>query len=424
MMKLAIKKSEIFYLLFALTSVASILVHTSLDFNVTYFWWSVDFVLLLLMLHLKRIYYNPENNMKLIWPVLFFLIWNGISMIRGGFAAEYYWDWKQLIANGMVLFIPLSIYIFTNPVFVQNLIRFWLKYALFAFFVLIPFIVYSDVYGRYLAPVLLLLLILPILPRRWQIITLIFTFLVLTAGFDARSNVLRFMAAMALGMVFYFRWFIKEWAMKTLHTVFMILPAILLVLAMTNTFNIFKMDEYIKGDYTVESTLYGESTTEKLTSDTRTFLYIEVIESAIKNHYVLLGRTPARGYNSLYFGDTTAYDLGTDRMERYSSEVAIHNIFTWTGVIGVILYFLVFFRASFLAVYRSNNHFIKVIGLFVAFRWMYAFVEDFTTFDINYLVIWVLIGMCYSAGFRTMTNDQFKKWVKEMLPYYNVKFKI
>ena len=74
---------------------------------------------------------------------------------------------------------------------------------------------------------------------------------------------------------------------------------------------------------------------------------LEVIESAIKNDYVLFGRTPANGYDSIYFGEHLKYDLGTNKMQRFSSEVSIINIFTWNGLIGTLLYFLVFFISSF-----------------------------------------------------------------------------
>ncbi len=35
--------------------------------------------------------------------------------------------------------------------------------------------------------------------------------------------------------------------------------------------------------------------------DTRTFLYAEEIQSAIKNNYIIIGRSIARGYDSLFF---------------------------------------------------------------------------------------------------------------------------
>ncbi len=78
---------------------------------------------------------------------------------------------------------------------------------------------------------------------------------------------------------------------------------------------------------------------------------------------------------------------------------------------GVILYFLVFSKASYLAIFRSNNTMIKIIGLYISFRWTYAWVEDFSRFDLSYFFLWVMIGMCFSKSFREMNNADMKIWV-------------
>ncbi|MBK9223652.1 MAG: hypothetical protein IPO23_01535 [Flavobacterium sp.] len=102
-------------------------------------------------------------------------------------------------------------------------------------------------------------------------------------------------------------------------------------MAVNGTFNIFNLEENISGTYTSEKIKEGKKIEENLKIDTRTFLYEEVVSSALKNDYVLFGRTPARGNDSFYFGNFTAEELGTKRYERYSNEVSILNIFTWTG---------------------------------------------------------------------------------------------
>ena len=85
----------------------------------------------------------------------------------------------------------------------------------------------------------------------------------------------------------------------------------------------------------------------------------------------------------------------TERMERQSCEVSILNIFNYFGLIGVTLYCFIFLQASFLAIYKSRNRIIPVIGLYISFRWLFAFIEDFSRFDLNYMFLWLMIGMCY-----------------------------
>lgn len=403
--------TKLFSYLFLFTTVESILVHTTLGDLPTLFWWVINALILTLAIKIKSIYYSKYDESPLLFVKLF-LIWNLICIVRGFFVAENYWEWKNLFDVIFVMSIPFLTFLFVNPKFVQNIMSFWFKYMLLLVFLFIPFIDHNDFLGRYLAPIMLLLLVFPILPFRWKVIALVMTLLVLTAGFDARSNVIRFIVALLFGMFYYFRFLLKDKFFKLIHTTLIVLPILFFTLGVTGTFNIFKINEYIKGDYTVMSKDSGELTEASLTADTRTFIYIETISSALENEYVLAGRTPANGYDSPYFGDFNKFELGTGKQQRFSSEVSILNFFTWNGLIGVVLYFFIFFYSSYLAIYKSNNYFIKVIGLFVAFRWDYAFVEDFTKFDIQYMLLWILISMCLSSTFRKMNDKDFRLWTK------------
>ena len=133
--------------------------------------------------------------------------------------------------------------------------------------------------------------------------------------------------------------------------------------------------------------------------------------SAIKNNYIIFGRTPARGNDSNSFGDYNKEKLKTGKQERFGNEVSILNIFTWLGIIGVVLYFIIFLKASYFAINESNNFPIKIVGLNISFRWAFGFVEDFSNFDLSNIFLWLMIGMCFSKTFRQMSNSQMKNWV-------------
>ena len=102
------------------------------------------------------------------------------------------------------------------------------------------------------------------------------------------------------------------------------------------------------------------------------------------------------------------------RGERLGSEVSILNVFTWTGLIGVVLYFLIFYQASYLAINQSNNIFSQLLGLFIAFRWAYAWVEDFNNFNLFYFMLWLMIGLCFSIAFRKMSNSEVERWIRSV----------
>lgn len=374
----------------------------------TVIWWLLNTAILLLTVYLI-IKYNYKNDTNLL-IVKLFIFWNIISILKGFFYAETYLHWKALIDNSFVLLtMPMFVFLFINETLLKEIIARWFKYMPFLVFLFIPFMTSGDFVGRYLAPFTLFLLLFPLLNKKWKLITIFFLFIVIIAGgLEARSNVIKFSIAASLGLLFYIKFLINsKLFFRFTHFLFMIAPIIIIVLAFSGIFNIFQMDKYLGNNY--------QTNKESLTMDTRSFIYKETIESAIKYEHILFGRTPARGYDSPFFGWYLKWELGTGSAERPSSEVSILNFFNWNGIVGAFLYFLIFAYSSYLAIYRSGNFYIKIIGLFVAFRWAYAFVEDFTKFDIQYVFLWVFISMCLSSSFRRMSNEEFRSWTQDVL---------
>ncbi|MDD2911353.1 MAG: hypothetical protein PHS87_07055, partial [Petrimonas sp.] len=58
------------------------------------------------------------------------------------------------------------------------------------------------------------------------------------------------------------------------------------------------------------------------------------------------------------------------------------------------------------------NIYAKMLGIYIAFRWLYAWVEDVNNFSLNYFMLWVMIGLCFSYTFREMTNKEVALWVR------------
>lgn len=170
----------------------------------------------------------------------------------------------------------------------------------------------------------------------------------------------------------------------------------------------------MKANMSKKKIVNGQVVEDDLSADTRTFIYIEVIKSALQHNYVIGGRTPARGNDSMAFGALNAEELKTGKYERHSNELCHTNIFTWLGLIGVVLYSLIYLRSSYLAVYKSNNIYIKFLGCFIAFRWAYGWIEDINRFDIANISLWMMIAMGLSVQFRNMNNKEFANFIKKI----------
>ncbi|HLP04848.1 MAG TPA: hypothetical protein VK152_05390 [Paludibacter sp.] len=373
----------------------------------TTMWWIIKATILFFLLYFNRPFYDTKNrgNMRV---VQFYLLWNVVSFIHGLFVAEIYWDWKGLINNTMALMLPLVAFTATNKMLVQSILSFYVRYTLPLTAVFV-FIISTDAQGFYLVPVSFLMLFFPVLTNRWKMVVMAFTLFVLLVDLDARSNVIKFGVPFILIFVYYFKKYITPRLMEIVRVVLIVLPVILFALGVSGIFNVFRMNEYIGGKQEiVKMNNKGEVEEVNLKADTRTFLYVEVLYSAKKFDIWWFGRSPARGNLSEEFGKEDE----TGRGERLTNEVAILNVFTWTGIVGLVLYLLVFYRASFLAVNRSNNIFSKTLGLFVAFRWLYSWVEDVNDFSLNYYMLWIMIGLCFSRSFRHMTDKEVAAWVR------------
>jgi hypothetical protein len=349
--------------------------------------------------------------------IKYYIVWNVISIIRGAFIAETYWDWKGLIDIGMAMLMPIAVYMAFDKQRLRLLLRGYVKFVIPSF-VIMAFLIWKDAYGFYLALVPFFLLGLPLLPLRWRFLMLSLTFIVLFADVGARSNVIKF--AVPLCFIFLY-WTNDFWFNKISNfgrRFFLVLPIVLFTLASVGNFNIFKMDDYIPGDYTKVSTDSGVDP-ENLKADTRTLLYKEVISTADKYNSWLFGRSPARGNETVLFASLSEI---TGRAERSSNEVAILNIFTWTGLVGVIFYGLIFFWASWLAINKSMNRFCRLIGFFIAFRWAYSWVEDINVFNLNYLFIWIMIGICLSKDMRMMSDSELRFWMRSIFSRKVIKY--
>lgn len=374
-------------------------------------WWIFQGVFLigiqLLQFRLKGTGY--AGQMK--WIHLY-LVWNLVCIARGSFVANTYWEWKGLIGNTFGLLLPSAALIAFDLRTASALLR---KAAFFTpllfpvFFVLIP----ANVYGFYFALLPLFLLMLPYLDIRWKIGLLTLAMFTIMSDLGARSTAIRLSVAATTSSWFWIRRLIPRELLELVRKILIISPFCFLALAAWYDFNIFQMDNYVQMDASeskVSST--GEVVEENLKADTRSPLYVEVIETARKYNSWWLGRTPAKGNETQLFAEIARI---TGSAERLSNEAAILNIFTWTGIIGVLLYCIVFYRASWLALNDSNNYLAKALGIFTAFRWAYSWVEEGNQFNLSYLSIWIAIGFCSSRQFRMLSDQQISDWLRETL---------
>lgn len=363
---------------------------------------------------------NIKSDFEYYHLMQLFLIIGIIEIIIGLIQPKNYWDWKFMIFNtALLMFIPIVSFIGSAKDVTQVIFYNFIKYMIpisFLVFVGAKHSINTDAYGRFLSPLYYVLLFFPFLTKKWKVFILLLMVASFLSDFGARSNMIRILAVSGLMLSYYFRSLIHKNILKTLLLIFFIAPVVLFILGVSNIFNIFQLGQNNSDKYAIETTTLanGEERDDNLVGDTRTFIYEEEISSSIYRNTWLFGESANAGYISPWFDDGSFGTKGRSR-----SEVCILNIFNVYGIIGVIIFSLILFYASSLCVNHSNNYICKLLGLFIAFRWSYTWVEEFYDMDINFIFLWLMIGLCFSKSFRNMDDDEMKTWV---LGIFNKKY--
>lgn len=358
-------------------------------------------------------------------PFFIYFIWMIIGVVRGIYTADTYWETKFLFSNSICLSLPVFALLFRQPKFNLSFMNKWNKMLpVYLFLFIIGFI---PVYWLHfcMGPVYFLLgAFFFIIPSfKWKVVILGFLVLMFFR-IDARSQVIKAILAIAMSSAMLLDRWIPKALVRGVGMSFYLVAIILLYLGITGTYNVFDHSDKEAPDEYVNGKLIEKP---DVTADTRTFIYVEVITSAINNDYIWIGRTPARGNDSSTVGKQAEANYGPDaKPERNMNEVCHPNVFTWLGLIGVILYSLLYLHSTILGLFFSNNTYCRYLAALVGFHWLMGWVEDINSFNYMNVGLWMVVGISYSPEFRKMSDNEFKIWFQslfseeEFTPYHKL----
>lgn len=146
---------------------------------------------------------------------------------------------------------------------------------------------------------------------------------------------------------------------------------------------------------------------ENLTSDTRTFLYVEMAEDLTNTNSWILGKGAYAHYYSAFFDDSTLGKYG-----RICSEVPFLNFLLHGGIVYVCLYFGIFLVAIWKALYRGRNRFVKCVAMILSGIVFNSFIGDMTGCNFLHLMIFMLIGCCLSKRWLNYSDAEVKEILK------------
>jgi len=136
------------------------------------------------------------------------------------------------------------------------------------------------------------------------------------------------------------------------------------------------------------------------TTDTRTFLYTEVVEDLKNTNSIVFGKGALGKYYSAYFEVDVESGESKDRI---NVEVGFLSMLLKGGILNATLNFIIFFYALFLA-YFSRNKFTQRLSFLVVCHILSLFVGNIPQYTSLNFSVWIAIGGCISIAVRENTD--------------------
>lgn len=255
----------------------------------------------------------------------------------------------------------------------------------------IPFILYYEGHGLFSKKVLLAIVILSIVE---SLINALVPSESDAGGGTTRSYL--FVVAIAIGAILYQLFFKRNRKILYIYMLFV--------------FGFLALSVYsgIHGDSVVETIMdfIGNENQDVDSSDTRTFLYIEVFEDLINNNAVLFGKGAYSHFMSTYFATSTSGE--GDFYMRIVSEVYGLNVILKCGLIYFILLVALYIKGIYNAIRHGQSVFMRTIAIILTGWLVFGFITSTGTVNAADISMYIFLGMCHSRFWLSKTDKEIK----------------
>lgn len=117
-----------------------------------------------------------------------------------------------------------------------------------------------------------------------------------------------------------------------------------------------------------------------------------------------------KGMKGEYYCPNIEVDAVTDYRTGIESDY-LHLILKG-GIINLALVLLIMLPAVFKGLFLSNNLLSKAAAVWVLFYLLYLYPSPVTKFNLNYILVWISIGICYSSNIRRMPENLVKSYFR------------
>lgn len=148
---------------------------------------------------------------------------------------------------------------------------------------------------------------------------------------------------------------------------------------------------------------------ERLDEDSRSGVELYFFED-MKQEDWLIGR----GMNGLVAAPVSLYDDHVPGKPGYRDgiETDYLKIILKGGILSLGLQLLIAIPAVFLGLFSSKNLFSKAAALWIILWLIALYPSNVTNFSLNYILVWVSIGICYSKSIRNMPESYLRQMLR------------
>jgi len=115
-----------------------------------------------------------------------------------------------------------------------------------------------------------------------------------------------------------------------------------------------------------------------------------------------------RGINGEYFCPGVTEGIGRVTIYRRVIETGFLQVVLNGGIISLSLMLLIAVPAMIKGLFMSRNILSKVAGIWILLFLIYMYPGTLTKFSLHYMLVWISIGICYSAKIRSLSDDTIK----------------
>lgn len=148
--------------------------------------------------------------------------------------------------------------------------------------------------------------------------------------------------------------------------------------------------------------------TERIDDDTRS-----EVETYFYRDFKIKDWIIGRGINGQYFCPGVEDGEGRISIYRGVIETGFLQIILNGGIISLLLFVLISIPALLKGLFHSDNLLSKAAGIWILLFYLYAYPGTPGIFSLNYILVWISIGICYSPQLRHLTDNDIMEWFRD-----------